>query len=122
MSPWAMVGDAARLLHFAFLVFVVTGGFLAWRWPRLVWVHVPAALWGLAVVVFPIGCPLTDVEDWAREREGEGPLSGTGFIDHYIEGVLYPERYTVLMQVLAGAAVVVSWTVLVWRRRTVSGP
>ena len=122
MAREATVADAAMLVHFAYLVFVVTGGFLAWRWPRLIWVHVPAALWGLAVVVFSIRCPLTDVEEWARERDGEGRLSGTGFIDHYIEGVLYPERYTVLMQVLAGAAVLVSWVVLLWRRRKVSGP
>lgn len=118
----ATVADAVMLVHFMYLLFVVIGGFLAWRWPRLIWVHVPAALWGLAVVVFSIRCPLTDVEDWARDRAGESRLSGTGFIDHYIEGVLYPERYTVLLQVLAGAAVLVSWVAFPWRRREVSGP
>lgn len=117
MSPWALLGDAAMLLHFAFLVLVVSGGFLAWRWPRLIWVHVPVALWGLAVVVFSIRCPLTDVEDWARRRTGEEQLSGTGFIDHYIEGVLYPEQHTALLQGLVGALVVVSWVGYVVRRR-----
>lgn len=119
MGRGTAVADAVMLVHFAYLVLVVFGGFLALRWPQLIWLHVPAALWGFAVVVFSIGCPLTDVENWAREQAGEDRLAGSGFIDHYIEGVLYPERYTGLLQALAGAAVIASWTAFVWRRRSV---
>ena len=32
----------------AFIVFVAVGGLMAWRWPRLLWLHVPAVAWGLA--------------------------------------------------------------------------
>ena len=44
-------------------------------------------------------------------------MSGTGFIDHYLENVVYPERYTGAVQVLAAVAVLVSWVVLAVRRR-----
>jgi hypothetical protein len=114
---YRLVADLVMLVHFGFLVFVVTGGFVAWRWPAAIWAHLGAALWGLATVVFSIRCPLTDVEDWARVRAGQARLSGTGFIDHYIENVLYPERYTLALQVLAAGVVAVSWVGYVVRRR-----
>ena len=95
-------------LHFCFLAYVIFGGFLAWRWPRAFWPHLAAAAWGLAVVGIPLTCPLTSVEDWARRSAGERGLT-QGFIDRYIEGVLYPERYTHLLQVLVGVLVLFSW-------------
>lgn len=96
------------VVHFGYLGYVVLGGFLAWRWPRAVWPHLAAAAWGLAVVGIPLTCPLTTAEYWARRRAGQAGET-TGFIDRYIEGVLYPERYTVALQVLVGVVVVGSW-------------
>jgi hypothetical protein len=104
--------------HFAYLGYVVLGGFLAWRWPRAFWPHLLAGLWGVAVVGVPLDCPLTLAENWARLRAGQAGTT-RGFIDRYIEGVLYPARYTAALQ--AGVAVVVlgSWlgAYLRWRRR-----
>lgn len=112
---YRLVGDTAMVVHFAFLLFVVAGGFLAWRWPRLLWAHLAAALWGLSSVLFAMPCPLTEVENWARTRAGRDRLSGTGFIDHYLEGVVYPEQRTLLVQAAAAVLVGVSWAVLARR-------
>nr|MDT0657099.1 DUF2784 domain-containing protein [Micromonospora sp. DSM 115978] len=103
-------------LHFAFLAYLVTGGFLAWRWPRTIWVHLTAAGWGVVVVAARLTCPLTWAEDWSRQRAGEAGLS-EGFIDRYIEGVVYPERYTALAQTLVAVAVIGSWAGLLIRRQ-----
>jgi Protein of Unknown function (DUF2784) len=105
---YQFLATATMVFHFAFLVYVVTGGFLAWRWPRLIWPHLLLAGWGFSTVAFGLDCPLTYVEDWARRKAGEQGLT-TGFIDTYLEGVVYPQRYAGLMQLLAGAAVVTSW-------------
>jgi hypothetical protein len=32
-----------------------------------------------------------------------------GFVDRYVEGVIYPERYTGLVQVLVAVVVTISW-------------
>lgn len=106
-------------LHFAYLGYVVVGGFLAWRWPRTIWLHLGAAAWGLVIVANPWGwqCPLTDAEDWSRARAGQAGLE-SGFVDQYLEGVLYPERYTWLLQLLAGVLVVGSWAGFYLRRRS----
>jgi hypothetical protein len=105
-------------LHFGYLAYLLCGGFLAWRWPRTIWLHLAAAVWGFAVVAGRLICPLTYAEDWARRRAGEAGIT-RGFIDRYIEGVLYPERYTGFLQALAATAVIGSWVgFLVLRRRT----
>jgi hypothetical protein len=94
--------------HFAYLAYLVLGGFLAWRWPRAFWPHLVAAAWGLAVIAVPLNCPLTWAEDWARRHAGE-PGVTRGFIDRYIEGVLYPERYTDLLRAAVAVLVLGSW-------------
>ena len=109
-------------LHFAFVAYAVFGGFLAWRWPRAIWPHLAAGAWGFVVIGAHLTCPLTYAEDWSRRQAGEAGLT-KGFIDRYIEGVVYPERLAALMQALAATAVVVSWVgfVLIQRRRPQRG-
>jgi hypothetical protein len=99
---------AVLAMHFAYLAYVVAGGFLMLRWPRAFWPHLVAAAWGLAVVAVPLNCPLTALENWARGQAGEAPAT-TGFIDRYITNVIYPERYTTLVDVLVAIVVAVSW-------------
>ncbi|MBA3369466.1 MAG: DUF2784 domain-containing protein, partial [Geodermatophilaceae bacterium] len=85
------------LLHFAFLVVLTLGGFAAWRWPRLILVHVGLAVWGVLNAVVKVPCPLTDIENWARRRAGEEGLP-QGFIDKYLTGVVYPEEHLGIVQ------------------------
>jgi len=117
---YKVLTSAILVTHFAYLAYVVFGGFIAWRWPRTVFAHLVAAGWGLYVITAQMVCPLTYAENWSRRQAGEAGLS-TGFIDQYIEGVLYPERYTGLMQALAVTMVVASYVgfavVTVGRRR-----
>jgi hypothetical protein len=94
--------------HFGFLVYLVLGGFLAWRWPWALWPHAAAAVWGLLIITFPVACPLTWAEDWARRRAGEPGLT-RGFMDRYVNGVLYPIRYEVAVRLLVAAVVLLSW-------------
>jgi Protein of Unknown function (DUF2784) len=113
---YGVLADAVAVVHFAFLAFVVFGGFLAWRWPWMIWAHLVAAGWGVLITVFSMNCPLTHVENELRTRAGEPELAG-GFIDTYVEGVFYPERYVNEARALAAVVVLVSWLGLVARHR-----
>ncbi|GII02504.1 DUF2784 domain-containing protein [Planobispora takensis] len=104
-----LIGQAAMVVHFLFLAFMAVGGFLAWRRPRLIWAHLAVAAWGVLSVVTGVECPLTVVEDWGRRNAGEQGLPPSGFIDHYIEGVIYPEEHTGLARVAVAALVIISW-------------
>lgn len=110
------------VVHFAFVVYVVVGGFLAWRWPRTILLHLVAAGWGLLITVFALACPLTWLEDRLRRRAGEQGLPG-GFIDTYIEGVLYPQRFVMEVRAAAAVLVLIAWVGLLirWRRGSGAG-
>lgn len=95
--------------HFAFIAYVVMGGFMAWRWPRTIWLHGCAAAWGVAAIVVGVDCPLTSLENWARLHAGDALLPSTGFIDHYLTGVLYPDSAEGVVRAFVIATVVVSW-------------
>ncbi|WP_281900703.1 DUF2784 domain-containing protein [Phytohabitans aurantiacus] len=105
-------------LHFAYLLYLVAGGFLAWRWPRAIWPHLAAGVWGFAVIAGRLVCPLTYAEDWSRRQAGEAGLT-QGFIDRYVEGVIYPQQYTHVAQALTAVIVLVSWAGYLVRRKKI---
>jgi hypothetical protein len=118
---YRLLATLVLILHFGYLAYVVLGGFLAWRWPRTGWSHAAAVAWAATIVAADllaggITCPLTYAEDWARRRAGDAPLT-TGFIDRYLEGVVYPERYATLAQAIVAAVVLGSWAGFAARRR-----
>lgn len=100
-----IAADLLVLVHLGFVAFVVAGGFLAIRWPRLAWLHVPAALWGAWVELTATICPLTPLENAMRRRAGETGYEG-GFIEHYLMPILYPAGLTPERQRWLGALVV----------------
>lgn len=118
MSLYGFVADLTVLLHLAFVAFVVAGGLLVLRWPRLAWVHLPCAAWGALIEFAGWICPLTPMEIWLRQRAGEAGYSG-GFVEHYVIPVLYPGELTRGIQIGLGVAVVVLNAAIytaVWRR------
>ncbi|MFG1944480.1 DUF2784 domain-containing protein [Nonomuraea sp. NPDC048826] len=113
---YRLIADLAMVVHFAFLAYLVLGGFLAWRWRRTVWAHLAVVGWGLLSITTGIECPLTLVEDWGRRNAGLLGLPASGFIDHYIEGVVYPEEYTNMARLLVAVVVLFSYVGYVLRR------
>jgi len=94
------------VLHLAFVLFAVLGGLLALKWRRVVWLHLPAALWAALIEFAGWFCPLTPLENWLRIESG-GAAYRTGFIEHYILPVLYPAELTRELQILLGGLVLV---------------
>jgi len=101
-----VLANAVLALHLAFIVFVVLGAALSWRFPRLRWLHFAALVWA-AFIEFSGGiCPLTPLENRLRRLAG-GEGYGGGFIAHYLTPIIYPEGLTREWQVALGAAVIV---------------
>lgn len=117
-----ILADALVIVHLLFVAFVVAGGFLLVRWPKLAWLHLPAAAWG-AYIEFTGGiCPLTPLENRLRVLGGGSAYSGD-FVERYLLPVLYPGNLTLpLQQVLGGVVVAVNLLAYAlayraWRRR-----
>jgi hypothetical protein len=91
---WYRAGaDLVVVVHLLFIGFVVGGVFLAWRWPRIVWAHIPAVVYGALVEFAGFTCPLTVLENDLRRRAGQAGYRG-GFIAHYLVKVIYPPGLT----------------------------
>ncbi|WP_204054925.1 DUF2784 domain-containing protein [Microbispora corallina] len=120
---YQLVWQATMASHFLVIAYIGLGGFLAWRWPRLIWPHLAACAWALVQLTGLVECPLTALENWGRRAAGERGLAPGGFIDTYITGVVYPREY--LTQARAGVVVLIllSWAgVAVVTRRRRSSP
>jgi hypothetical protein len=117
---WSAIADALVVVHFAFTAFVIFGGFLTWRWPRLALAHLPALAWGCWIEVSHSICPLTPLENHWRHLAGEAGYRG-GFLAHYLVRVLYPPGLTWQIQqelaVLLITINVVAYAGLIRRRR-----
>jgi len=102
---YRIAANAVLVAHLAFIVFVVVGGLLAIRWKGLAFLHVPAVVWAALIEFRGWTCPLTPLEQALREAAG-GPARSAGFIERYLEPVIYPAGLTGGMRVALGVAVV----------------
>lgn len=106
---YRLIEIATVFVHFGFVLYVVLGGFLAWKWRRTIAVHLAAVAWGAGSLMIGYDCPLTNLENWARRMDGIAELPSTGFIAHYIAGVFYPVSIEAVVQGVAVAIVLGSW-------------
>jgi len=116
---YGLFADLVVGLHFLFVLFVVLGGLLVLRWPKVAYLHLPAAIWGAAIEFAGWICPLTPLEKSLRSQAGSTGYSG-GFVEHYILPVLYPSALTRNIQLLLGLLVIavnVGIYAFVFRRR-----
>ena len=101
-----LAADLVLLLHFGFILFVVAGGILAFRWPWIAWLHIPAAAWGATAVITGWICPLTPLENMLRQAGGSTGYSES-FIEHYLLPVIYPSGLEREVFIAMGIAVIV---------------
>lgn len=119
--PYTWLAVALLIAHLGFILFVVLGGLLVLRRPKLAWVHIPAVLWGVFTEYFGVVCPLTPLENTLRRLGGEAGYRG-GFIEHYLMAAIYPqglarEHQFVLGTVALLVNIAVYWRLAIIRRR-----
>ncbi|HUJ16579.1 MAG TPA: DUF2784 domain-containing protein [Nitrospirota bacterium] len=107
-----LLADIILLFHFAFVLFAVFGGFVALAKPHAAWFHVPVVLWSSLVNLASWTCPLTPLENLFRAQAGQAGYQG-GFIQHYIEPMVYPNGLPRDFELIAGISILV-WNGLVY--------
>jgi hypothetical protein len=126
---YRIIAETVLIGHFLFVLFVVfslvliaAGGVAGWHWVRNRAFRI-AHLLAIGIVVLQswLGmiCPLTHVENWARDAAGGIRYEG-GFIAHWVERLLYyeaPGWVFVLGYTVFGMAVVAAWVLVPPRRR-----
>ncbi|MEO8567041.1 MAG: DUF2784 domain-containing protein [Betaproteobacteria bacterium] len=118
--PYRFAADAVLAAHLAFVLFVLCGGMLVLRTPRLAWLHLPAVAWAAFVELSGSICPLTPLEVALRRGAGEAGYGGD-FVKHYLVALIYPPGLTRELQTAIGAAVLLINLLVyfvLWRRRS----
>lgn len=123
---YQVAADVVVSVHFLFVLFVVAGGFLVLRWPRLLLPHLGAVLWAALLELGGWICPLTPLENWCRQAAGAAVYSG-GFVERYLLPLLYPKALTRTLQIQLGVGVLLLnigiYAFVLYRRgRRRSGP
>jgi hypothetical protein len=116
-TVWRLLADGVVGVHYAYLGYLLVGGFLAWRWRWTIVPHALAACWAALIVLAQLPCPLTALQNQFREWGGQPPLRH-GFIQDYVSGRLYPAGEAWLAQLLVAVVVTVAWIGYVRRRRS----
>jgi hypothetical protein len=117
------LADFVLLLHIGFVLFAALGGVLAFKWRRVAWFHIPAALWAALIEFVGWECPLTPLENWLRRMGGEAGYQ-TGFIERYLLPLIYPAPVSRTLHVVLGLLVlgvnlaIYGW---IWRRSASAG-
>lgn len=116
---YRILADLVVVVHAAFIVFVLTGGFLALKWPWIIRLHLPAAIWGAIVEFSGWLCPLTPLEHWLRQEAGMNAYH-IDFVSQYLLPILYPSGLTRKMQIVFGSIVLIvngTLYLVLWVRR-----
>lgn len=122
---YRLVADILVVFHFIFILYVLLGGLLALKWPRTVYLHIPAVIWGIFIEFSGWICPLTPLENHFRHLGGEAGYAG-GYIEHYLLPLIYPSELTRSTQFVLGVVVIMvnllAYGVLLWMRKKSQKP
>jgi len=88
------------------LYLLLADALLLQRFPRLVWLHLPAVIWAGLIEIGGFVCLLTPLENrLCRLNDGAGYQCG--FVEHYLLPIIYPDELSRGVQIGLGVAVVI---------------
>ena len=103
---YSFLADLLVLFHLVFILYVIAGALLIFKWPKTLWLHLPACFWGMTVEFTGWICPLTPWEIRLRRLAGEEGYTGS-FIEHYLIPIIYPSGLTREIQMVLGGTVLI---------------
>ena len=104
---YELAADLTLIVHFAFIIFVVFGGILFLISTKIIYVHIPALIWGIYIELTHSICPLTHLENWFLQKANLKTYS-EGFIQNYLVPIVYPKNLTEDLQTYLAIALIVA--------------
>ena len=101
-----MAANLTLIVHFAFILFVIFGALLFFIVRKIVFIHVPALIWGSYIELTHSICPLTYLENWFLQKANLTTYS-EGFIQNYLVSIVYPTNLDKDLQIYIGIALIV---------------
>ena len=104
---YELAADLTLIVHFAFIIFVVFGALLFFVSTKIIYVHVPALIWGIYIELTHSLCPLTYLENWFLQKANLTTYS-EGFIQNYLVPIVYPKNLTDNLQIYFAIVLIVA--------------
>ena len=101
-----LAADIILIIHFAFILFVIFGALLFFVTTKIIFIHLPALIWGLYIELTHSICPLTYLENWLLQKANLTTYS-EGFIQYYLVPIVYPTNLTKDIQIYLGIGLIV---------------
>ena len=103
---YEIAADLILIIHFTFILFVVFGALLLFASIKIIFIHIPAVIWGSYIELTNSICPLTYLENWFLHKANLTTYS-EGFIQNYLVPIVYPMNLTNDLQIYLGIALIV---------------
>ena len=103
---YEIAADLILIIHFTFVLFVVFGALLIFASIKIIFIHIPAVIWGSYIELTNSICPLTYLENWFLHKANLTTYS-EGFIQNYLVPIVYPVSLTKDLQIYLGIAIIV---------------
>ena len=101
-----LAADIILIIHFLFILFVIFGALLFFIVKKIVFIHIPAIIWGSYIELTHSICPLTYLENWFLHKANLTTYS-EGFIQNYLVPIVYPMNLTKDLQIFLGIGLIV---------------
>jgi len=103
---YEIAANLTLIVHFAFILFVVFGALLFFVTTKIVFIHIPAFIWGSYIELTHSICPLTYLENWFLNKANL-TIYSEGFIQNYLVPIVYPADLTKDLQIYLGITLIV---------------
>ena len=103
---YEIAANLTLIVHFTFVLFVVFGALLFFVTTKIVFIHIPAFIWGSYIELTHSICPLTYLENLFLHKANLTTYS-EGFIQNYLMPIVYPTNLTKDLQIYLGIALIV---------------
>ena len=102
---YELFANLTLIIHLIFVLFVIFGGLLFFISSSIIYIHLPALLWGIYIELTNSVCPLTYLENWFLYK-AELPNYSNDFINNYLSPIIYPEGLTNEIQIYLGISLI----------------
>ncbi len=103
---YEFLANLTLITHLIFILFVIFGGLLFFIISKVIYIHLPALIWGIYIELTSSVCPLTYLENWFLYQSGLTTYSNS-FINNYILPAIYPEQLTPGLQIYLGISLII---------------
>ena len=98
---YELAADLTLIIHFTFILFVIFGALLFFITTKIIFIHIPAFIWGSYIELTHSICPLTYLENWFLYKANLTTYS-EGFIQNFLVSIVYPKNLTEDLQSMLG--------------------